>query len=227
MGLVLINGVVDASTNFIDSTPSGATANVGDRIFKTKKGELLEFDDISISTSQSYAFDGNSGIKVDESKLNDFDSDTRFSQQFWVYRTDPTINTNTPLLSYTLDNLDSNVRNEDSSLNIQLHHHASVTSWSPFKDNTLLNNTNMERKTGSLYLPSIGTNSATIDSAGHRFIIPSGTASLDSNQTMLNYTLHSYIYDIDDMSDISLNNNQTIASTSDNALIFNQREITI
>ena len=109
MGLVLINGVVDASTNFIDSTPSGATANVGDRIFKTKKGELLEFDDISISTSQSYAFDGNSGIKVDESKLNDFDSDTRFSQQFWVYRTDPTINTNTPLLSYTLDNLDSNV----------------------------------------------------------------------------------------------------------------------
>ena len=227
MGLVLINGVVDASTNFIDSTPTGATANVGDRIFKTKKGELLEFDDISISTSQSYAFDGNSGIKVDESKLNDFDSDTRFSQQFWVYRTDPTINTNTPLLSYTLDKLDSSVRSEDSSLNIQLHHHASVTSWSPFRDNTLLDNTNMERKTGSLYLPSIGINSATIDSAGHRFIIPSGTASLDSNQTMLNYTLHSYIYDIDDMSDISLNNNQTIASTSDNSLIFNQREITI
>lgn len=227
MGLTIINGVVDASTNFIDSTPSSATANIGDRLFRTKKGELLEFDDISISTSQSYGFDGKSGIKVDESKLNDFDSQNRFSKEFWIYRADNTINTNTPLLSYTLDNLDSSIRSEDSSLDIQLHHHASVTPWSPFKDNPLLNSTNMERKTGSLYLPSIGTNSATIDSAGHRFIVPHGTPSLDSNQTMLNYTLHSYIYDIDDMSTISLNNNQTIASTSDNSLIFNQREVTI
>ena len=224
MGLDIIVGVVDASTNFIDSTPTGTSVQVGDRIFRTALGELAEFTDVSTSTSQSYTFDGNSGVAVDAGVLDVFDSSTRFSQHFSVY---VEAQNNTPLLSYTLEKLDSAIRDEDSdTLNIALRgDYSSVTPWSPFKENTLLDSTNMERKTGSLYLPVLGDNSATIDSAGKRFLVSSGTTSLDSNQTTLDYTLHSYVYDIDN--DASLNNNQTIASTSDNSLIFNQREVTI
>ena len=225
MGLDIIVGVVDASTNFIDSTPTGTSVQVGDRIFRTATGELAEFKDVSTTVSQSYSFDGNSGIEVDGTVLDVFDSNTRFSQHFSTY---VEANNNTPLLSYTLEKLDSAIRDEDSdTLNITLHgNYSSVTPWSPFKDNTLLDSTNMERKTGSLYLPVLGNNSATIDSAGKRFLVSPGTTSLDSNQTTLNYTLHSYLYDIDN-NDVPNNNNQTIASTSDNSLIFNQREVSI
>ena len=225
MGLDIIVGVVDASTNFIDSTPTGTSVQVGDRIFRTATGELAEFKDVSTTVSQSYSFDGNSGIEVDGTVLDVFDSNTRFSQHFSTY---VEAQNNTPLLSYTLEKLDSAIRDEDSdTLNIALHgNYSSVTPWSPFKDNTLLDSTNMERKTGSLYLPVLGNNSATIDSAGKRFLVSPGTTSLDSNQTTLNYTLHSYLYDIDN-NDVPNNNNQTIASTSDNSLIFNQREVSI
>ena len=119
MGLDIIVGVVDASTNFIDSTPTGTSVQVGDRIFRTATGELAEFKDVSTTVSQSYSFDGNSGIEVDGTVLDVFDSNTRFSQHFSTY---VEANNNTPLLSYTLEKLDSAIRDEDSdTLNIALH----------------------------------------------------------------------------------------------------------
>ena len=65
--------------------PSQATSNVGDIAFDQTTGQLLEFKDVSTSTSFSYSFNGNSGLEIDSSVTDFFDSTKRFSQQFSTF----------------------------------------------------------------------------------------------------------------------------------------------
>lgn len=187
--------------------PSQATSNVGDIAFDQTTGQLLEFKDVSTSTSFSYSFNGNSGLEIDSSVTDFFDSTKRFSQQFSTF-----INTqsSSPLVSYNLSNVggSASVSSVGTAPTINLIGDASVQSFSPYSSNSLISVSNQPNKEASLFLQGAG--SVNIESAGVNFT----DSSLNDG-----FTISSFVYDI------GAKANQPIASTSTGSLVFKQGEV--
>ena len=189
------------------AAPDPATATEGDQAFDQSTGQLLTFLDVSTAASFSYSFNGNSGLEIDSSVTNSFDSTTRFSQQFSTF-----INTqsSSPLVSYNLSNVGgtASVASIGTAPAINLIGDATIQSFSPYAGNSLISDSTQPNKEASVFLQGAG--SVKIDSAGVNFT----DSSVEDK-----FTVSSFVYDIGTKA------NQPIASTSAGSLVFKQEEV--
>ena len=206
MVVSLFKTIADSAGAAVD-IPDQQTANEGDIAFDQATGQRLIFKDVSTATSFSYGFNGNSGIEVDDSITNFFDSTKRFSQQFSTFITSQS---SSPLLSYNLNNVGGNatVTSTATAPAINLIGDASVQSFSPYLGNSLISDSNQPNKEASIFLQGAG--SVNIESAGVNFT----DSSLEDK-----FTISSFVYDIGTKA------NQPIASTSTGSLVFKQGEV--
>ena len=190
--------------------PGGTGPQPGDEAFVKSTNGFYRYEDMSQITSYSYGFDSNSQLLVDKSVTNNFDSNTRFTQQFWFFSEDQT---GSPIFSYNID------QPPQSQSVLDIGPNGVIITKSTTAENPVIQRTPFRYHPNFVDSPFSGSLKLstdyqyTIDSAGKGFI--DATDTEDSHKSTNPWTLQKFIYRRSLTSPYTYNDDVDIASTKD------------